>query len=395
MQSFKEYFLVENIDSKLPILLKQFGAQLQKRYETAYGVVDLNGVAKLAKREIQEMDPTPGADYATWIIRMRINKSIRGDEDFDKVKERLTQFQSLKKTGRFTAPKDINQYKTFGDLAKVLDEYVGVMSKGEEKKLALEQGVKQLDQYGEYTLYAITTPEAAAKVFRDTDWCVKNPKFFNQYMVENPDSLVPKIKDSTFYYIRHPDRNKWALAHFKSNQLKDVHDNTFDPRGNNSISEDVAKAYHALLSKLPAYQELKKICSAVPSKPVPVPLEEDGVFLFYSTLPPEAQRMIRTAPLQDVCQTFIHLLKTEPTKSAAKQGIKKELLTGKYDVAGSEFAPILALDGLTVKINGWIYSEESTAEDMSGDHVLDFIGYLKRKADPKTVRTIIAQGARR
>ena len=320
--TFKTYLLLEDLESKLPILLVQYGAApaivsfLKTRHPEAYlqmmrkqlhspvpGSASPwhNEMIRLFRDIAARTDPTmPKAKYITWILQMIKNKSVRMYEDFDKVKERLSEFDRLKKTPDFNGQyRDINQYGTYGQLAATIDANKGLKSKGELVRSSEMSGISKISEivvtsgdikkypvepaelgYGmfevgaseifKFNLYLVNTPEAASKLFRETDWCIKDPKWFNQY------------KDKNFYYItgiskgpRHtskvPDIElPLYLANFGTKQLKDKNDNAIDEYGQQEYTTigkyDVytnPKVVHLLLDffrPLPAYQAFKKDC---------------------------------------------------------------------------------------------------------------------------------------
>ena len=91
----------------------------------------------------ETFDPSKNSAYITWILRMLKKGGLAGEEDGDKVKERLTQLVELKRKPQFPKDeRDINAYKTYGDLAETLDEFQGVKTKGETKKEAQEEGIR-------------------------------------------------------------------------------------------------------------------------------------------------------------------------------------------------------------------------------------------------------------
>ena len=167
--------------------------------------------------DLSQYDPSNGK-YLTWIVKQVKNNTLRFPEDGDKVKERLTQFQQLSPKGNFKGEKDLNRYSSYGDLAKTIDDNLNVKTKGEIVRAAETEGAKLLDEQGVYKLYLVTTSEAAAKLFRNTEWCVKDPKFFNDEENYNPRE---------FYYVTKNDK-PYALLHLNSGQFMDVYDNPYE-----------------------------------------------------------------------------------------------------------------------------------------------------------------------
>jgi hypothetical protein len=165
-------------------------------------------------------DPSNNASYITWILRMLKKGVLAGEEDGQKVKERLTQLEELKRKPQFPKDKrDINAYKTYGDLAETLDEFQGIKTKGEIKREATEEGIQFMGssegkEGSGISLYIVTTDEAGAKHFRTTDWCVKDPRYFNDY-------------GPPYYYFT-SEGSPSTLLHLNSNQCMDVRDRPTD-----------------------------------------------------------------------------------------------------------------------------------------------------------------------
>jgi len=291
MYTFKTYLLLEDIESKLPILVKQFGKIVTNTSNFPGGAQGMRSrIAPVAAEDAiqyiaKRADPTyPTAKYITWILQMIKGGSIRGEEDYDKTKSRLVQFERLKRIPNYIGSRDINQYKTYGELAHAINANLSVKSKGEQIRTAEMAGVDWIAEQGDWTMYLVNTPEAASKLFRETDWCIKDPKWFNQY------------KDKNFYYITQkqqklyndrsygqdvmtlpsdvnvydtpesPQLNKHIvelpmyLANFGSLQLKNPQDESFGTGPGESFHQpsEIDKILLTFFKPLPAYQEMKK-----------------------------------------------------------------------------------------------------------------------------------------
>lgn len=366
---FKEYyFLTENIETKLPHLVRQFGGiAFFKNFRGAANNPAFVGdiIRTLAK----QADPTPSAEYITWILRLLKNGNIRGLEDAPKIFERLAQFTLLKRTGRFTGERDINHYKTFAQLAQTLDEFEGIQSKGAEERTKEEKGVKLIKDNGQFKLWVVTTPEAAAKLFRRTEWCVKDPKFFNQYKT-----------DKNFYYIE-KDGKPAYLAHFGSNQLKDVYDDTLEPGDydvtwNDDKSADQADAkysaikkdiphIHALIKTLPGYAVLLADAKTSSGSYEADSLSaiSDYVHQWISFIVDEPAEHFTSNEARAILadpKNAAEILKkyaTEDNKiyDAARNDAHDGVIEGSF---GTEFAPILRMDGIKVPMYGIDWKDE-------------------------------------
>jgi hypothetical protein len=199
--------LEEGIEEKIPKLLGFVSDDIE----------DKEGYIRWAA---ETFDPTKNSSYITWILRLLKKGILAGEEDGDKVKERLTKFEELKKKPQFPKERrDINSYKTYGDLAETLDEFEGIKTKGEKRRELREEGIQYM---GSSTgvegkgicLYIVTTSEAGAKHFRGTDWCVKDPRHFDNY-------------GAPYYYFT-SNGSQSTLLHLNSQQCMDVRDRPTD-----------------------------------------------------------------------------------------------------------------------------------------------------------------------
>lgn len=190
--------LEEGIEEKIPKLLNLVRPDIENKEE-------------YIRWAANTFDPTSNATYITWILRMLKRGVIVGEEDSEKVKERLTQFEKLKLNPQFPKDKkDINSYKTYGDLVEILDQFSGIKTKGEIRRGALEEGIQFVGEVGHTVLYIVSTEEAGAKYFRETEWCVRDPKYFNNY---GPP-----------YYFFTKNGQPHTLLHLNSSQCMDVRD---------------------------------------------------------------------------------------------------------------------------------------------------------------------------
>lgn len=136
-------------------------------------------------RRLSLMDPTHGK-YLIWIARMDSLASIGPARE---VKEVLSAFARLTAKPGFKGDRDINKYGSLRDIECSVARNADVKTNGEVKRDSEQAGCRKLDEDKTYTLYAVTTHYAAAKLFRNTSWCVKDLRFWGQY--------TPK----RFYYV--------------------------------------------------------------------------------------------------------------------------------------------------------------------------------------------------
>jgi hypothetical protein len=198
IEKIAEEIVVEaDLESKKPYLLKD----LEK---SKFDKKDYDQIIDICN----DMDPTgKKAVFTQWILR----RHALDGEEFSGVEssDYLQKFLELKKSKKLqNADADINHYKSFADLKEkvdqVLEETGGYTSKRKEEKSNTEDGIQKIDQDGDIELYVVNTQEAAAKEFRSTSWCVKDPKWFNDYAKD----------DKNFYYFK-KDGKPYLLLHTK------------------------------------------------------------------------------------------------------------------------------------------------------------------------------------
>lgn len=202
--------LEEGIDEKIPKLLGLLPNKVRMD-EKIHDLSDTQSKGSFIRYVATQFDPSPNAAYITWILKMVKLGQLRGVEDRQKYRDVLETFTKLKLKPQFPGQyKDINRFKSFGDLAEVVEQYADVKSKKEEVRIATEEGITLMEEMGKYKLYVVTKSEAAAKHFRNTQWCVKDPRHFDNY---GPP-----------YYFFTKNEQPYTLLHLGSNQCMDTND---------------------------------------------------------------------------------------------------------------------------------------------------------------------------
>jgi hypothetical protein len=217
----EKYLLVlEDIENKIPYLTRQF--------------------PNVTADEIRDMinyDPTGRkGKFVPWMAKLRSIGNIKFPEDGEKINEALKEFIAQVQSPQFIGEKDINTYKTYGDLAKILDKNKGKTSVGAAVRQATERGMEIVHEDSTYKIYKITTQEAAAKACRHTKWCVKDPEYSQHY-----------LKNGPLYMITKQDK-PYVLFHFESGSIKDVYDS--------AINKKTANELRHLLENFPQFQNL-------------------------------------------------------------------------------------------------------------------------------------------
>ena len=164
-------------------------------------------------------DITSDSNEQSFIYDVLMNKEQTFPEDFDDIKQTITDFTKIRKSSRFTGERDINKYKSFGDLHKAVYDF---KTKIKERKFesSFNIGKKILD-YSEFAFYELEDGDfkAFSQFIKDNNiaWCVKDKKLWNRY-------------GSPYYYIE-KDNKPFALLHYESKQFMDVHDRQIKKSG--------------------------------------------------------------------------------------------------------------------------------------------------------------------
>lgn len=151
--------------------------------------------------------------HAIWLTNlMRRNpKEFIFGEDDQKVKEALDIFAKARKKREFEK-KDLNQYKSYEELAEAIAPYKEVKSNREKERDARQEGLKLIDKDGEYSLYELLNFEAAHSVAQNTEWCVSWEENWYRYKNQGPLFYISK------------DNDPYSLMHSASRQFKNVSD---------------------------------------------------------------------------------------------------------------------------------------------------------------------------
>jgi len=159
-------------------------------------------------------DPTGALGvYTPWIVKQILLGNLIFPEDEEKVKEKLMFLEEAKKRRNKEIETDINKYKTYGDLAEIIEKTKGKpLSKHHEIEIKEQKGEKIIYNDARITIIEVSTPEAAAKWGKDTEWCTKVPKVAVNY-----------LRSGNLYVVL-LDGRKFAQIHFPSKQMKDVRD---------------------------------------------------------------------------------------------------------------------------------------------------------------------------
>ena len=247
--------LIENIQRKIPVLLTQF------RKADGSPLWTGDEIAAIAS----EGDPTPNAEYITWILKLIQKNDLRWPEDAPDLKDALTHFHRLKKSQKVqvgteekmvngtmkTVPKivpvtlerDIMKYKSRHDLFRAIRPYKEVQTVRQTKKAAAIAGLTYLGEHPsrQWCYFKVTTPEAAEVVGKTSEWRFTEEDEEPTPLVTNKDATQWCTRDPSLSYVRtylkdgplwvierraKPSDNysPYAQMHFPTKQFMNVED---------------------------------------------------------------------------------------------------------------------------------------------------------------------------
>jgi hypothetical protein len=193
--------------------------------------------------KLTELDPTPNKTYLDWITKL-YKKNNRILEDKDKFLHSLSIFHTKKHLfHNLGVSNDINKYESLGELDTILNEKKldNTVSKREQVRLNETKGQEVVYQDGVYSVIDIKTSEAAGKLLRNTNWCVKNPETFNKYNINENNKLLLITKNN----------ERYLLLNEKTEQLMDIYDNEISSEEYISIKPLLKKIWKKGILKQP------------------------------------------------------------------------------------------------------------------------------------------------
>lgn len=197
---------------------------LQREWSEKYNVIidDYNKLTDKQKSGLQEYisdrkkeiekqinEITNNPQYISWIYNLLSLKKLIFPEDIDKTKSVLLKYTKIKLSELFPKEyKNILEFKSFGELFKIVSEYSKELSSGNR---VIDFGNNEVvyNQKG-IKIVKLMKYNDCDYLTKDTGWCIQQENYFNHYK-------------PPFYMIVQNDK-KIALLHLESQQFKDIHD---------------------------------------------------------------------------------------------------------------------------------------------------------------------------
>jgi hypothetical protein len=205
---FKTLFMLRKADvaARIPLLHKQFFPDMTPDQ------------ADKTLRWLSQADPTGDqGKYLPWLAKSRSTGDVESytDQQLQGIKNLLSIYDKVKKVKEFPPEfRDINRLR-YHDVADAVEKYEHLRPKGEEERELIETGQRVVapNDYG-LKITEITTPEAAAKLCRETSWCVKDPSYSRDYLRRGPLFMITEVADD----------EPVAMVHPASGQITDAQD---------------------------------------------------------------------------------------------------------------------------------------------------------------------------
>jgi hypothetical protein len=171
--------------------------------------------------------------YIPVVAKWLANGVIRLPEDAERVIETLSKYHKEAKVEPTVKKIDLKTIGSPGDINEILDDVY--KTRGVKDLEKDERTLNKFDKYFEllgeengYKIYLFDKPEQCAHI-KDSNWCVKDEKWFNQYK-------------GPFYMVVGPSDEYVAMFDNSSNQLKDAQDRVIkDPKKLGPIKKMIMK----------------------------------------------------------------------------------------------------------------------------------------------------------
>lgn len=163
--------------------------------------------------ELAEIDPTQSGEYVPWLLRMLKRSDIRLPEDAEKLNELLIVFHQNKRKLP-SEQRDINRYKTHGELYKALKALFPTTDDG----LVLDETFRFVGEVPPYQLFEVVDRRSVQRMGENTNWCTKAKDVAEKYLLHGPLYLILK------------KGRKFGQVHFELQQVMNVDDEPIGPK---------------------------------------------------------------------------------------------------------------------------------------------------------------------
>lgn len=169
------------LEDRLDYIAQQMATKLVTKAKQDMGQ-DMDAPTIL--KQLVQSDPTPNKQYAQWLAKQYVSNQFTSNQ-LDQVKAVLGEFDRVKSQ---LPNKDLNAYKTLGDVTKAVEPFAGQeiqtgKAKQRASKDASYQDTTVLHKGADFTLLIPKNEEAAKYFGKGTTWCTSatNDNKFAEY----------------------------------------------------------------------------------------------------------------------------------------------------------------------------------------------------------------------
>lgn len=228
-------------EARVAFAVKQYGPKIEqavKRDQSARQaqLQDADATA-IATYLGENYDPTPKGLYIAWLCKMyAAGNAFKIAEDGFAIKRALATFDKFKAK---IEKKDINQYKSVGELKDAVEPFADAKTKGDEEREVRSQ-VDVVIEKPNFSVVIPKTEEASCAIGKGTDWCTaatsgEGPNQFKNYSSQGPLYII-RAKDSS-------GKIRKFQLHYETDSFMDERD------------QPVGKKDIAFLSSFPEYAD--------------------------------------------------------------------------------------------------------------------------------------------
>lgn len=213
VQKNEEGELEEHVIDDSKMLKENYGSGIVENRQLTKNLLQKGEISEELYKKIEEADPTPQKKYMFWMAKQLLsNDSL----NIDILRNTIEEFDLFVKRGRIREKKDVNAYKTFEELKKVVDE---INERGAKSNKELERDYEVVEDSEEMFIVVPHSHDASRKLglsefaYRkrdqsgdcDSAWCTTfktDSHFLDYYYNQN----------ITFYYVKiRSEKKKEAL----------------------------------------------------------------------------------------------------------------------------------------------------------------------------------------
>lgn len=195
--------LVEDIIDDTKLLKENYGSSIVENRQLTKALLQKGEISEELYKKIEDADPTPQKKYMFWMAKQLLSNDTL---NIDMLRNTIEEFDLFVKRGRIREKKDVNAYKTFDELKKVVDE---INERGAKSNKEMERDFEIIEDTEDMYIVVPHSHDASRKLglsefaYRkrdqggdcDSAWCTTfktDSHFLDYYYNQN----------ITFYYVK-------------------------------------------------------------------------------------------------------------------------------------------------------------------------------------------------